>query len=219
MGQFRGPNITNDGLILALDASSTRSNPKSGTTWIDLSGTGNDFNVPNGSNTGSHIQFSNNNSGTGGLIGTNDNEMTVDTWFNAASGGVHTGCCDTLFGTYWFRTFIIGTAVYSMIGFKNAAGTYTTYQHPYINITYGTWNHVVTQRRGNEFNLWMNGNKYYSSIYRAGEYLYGLPGDWYFAQSSRHSDLKIGAARVWNRGLSDDEVQELYTNQKARFEI
>lgn len=38
---YVGPNIVRDGLVLALDAASSRSYPGSGTTWYDLSG--NDF--------------------------------------------------------------------------------------------------------------------------------------------------------------------------------
>ena len=38
-----GPNIVHDGLVLSLDAGSTRSYPGSGTTWSDLSGNGFDF--------------------------------------------------------------------------------------------------------------------------------------------------------------------------------
>ena len=38
-----GPNIVNNGLVLSLDAGSTRSYPGSGTTWSDLSGNGFDF--------------------------------------------------------------------------------------------------------------------------------------------------------------------------------
>lgn len=38
-----GPNIVQNGLVLSLDAGSTRSYPGSGTTWSDLSGNGFDF--------------------------------------------------------------------------------------------------------------------------------------------------------------------------------
>jgi len=41
MGFSRGPKIVTDGLVLALDAGSTKSYPGSGTTWYDLSGNGN----------------------------------------------------------------------------------------------------------------------------------------------------------------------------------
>ena len=38
---YTGPHIITDGLIFAVDAASARSYPGSGTTWIDLSGQGN----------------------------------------------------------------------------------------------------------------------------------------------------------------------------------
>ena len=41
MGVFAGPEIVEDGLVLALDAGNTKSYPGSGTTWTDLSGNGN----------------------------------------------------------------------------------------------------------------------------------------------------------------------------------
>ena len=41
MGAFGGPDIPTNGLVLALDATSERSYPGSGTTWYDLSGQGN----------------------------------------------------------------------------------------------------------------------------------------------------------------------------------
>ena len=40
-----GPNVVEDGLVLALDAGNTKSYPGSGTTWTDLSGNGNDFTI------------------------------------------------------------------------------------------------------------------------------------------------------------------------------
>ena len=41
MGVFAGPEITESGLVLALDAGNSKSYPGSGTTWTDLSGTSN----------------------------------------------------------------------------------------------------------------------------------------------------------------------------------
>lgn len=53
MGIYAGPEIVNDGLVLALDASNSQSYPGSGTTWTDLSGKGYNatlFNTPSFSN-------------------------------------------------------------------------------------------------------------------------------------------------------------------------
>jgi len=45
MGFYRGPNISTNGLVLALDAASNRSYPGSGTTWFDISGNQNNFSI------------------------------------------------------------------------------------------------------------------------------------------------------------------------------
>ena len=43
MGSFVGPNIVTDGLVFAVDAGSERSYPGTGSTWYDLSGNGLDM--------------------------------------------------------------------------------------------------------------------------------------------------------------------------------
>ena len=48
MGAYSGPEINEDGLVLALDAGNTKSQPGSRTTWSDLSGNGNDGTLTNG---------------------------------------------------------------------------------------------------------------------------------------------------------------------------
>lgn len=47
MGVFAGPEISEDGLILVLDAGNTKSYPGSGTTWFDISGNDNHFTLYN----------------------------------------------------------------------------------------------------------------------------------------------------------------------------
>jgi hypothetical protein len=48
MAAAAGPNVVEDGLVLALDAGNTQSYPGSGTTWTDLSGNGNNGTLING---------------------------------------------------------------------------------------------------------------------------------------------------------------------------
>jgi hypothetical protein len=86
MGFYRGPHIVTDGLILSLDAANNKSYPRSGTTWNDLSGNGNNGTLVNGPT------FSSANGGSIVFDGTNDvvsttlvqtfvNELTVETWY------------------------------------------------------------------------------------------------------------------------------------------
>ena len=48
MGVFAGPDVSESGLVLALDAGNLKSYPGSGTTWTDLSGRGNTGTLVNG---------------------------------------------------------------------------------------------------------------------------------------------------------------------------
>jgi hypothetical protein len=47
MGLYYNPTIIQDGLVVALDAANTKSYPGSGSTWFDLTGNGNNFNLVN----------------------------------------------------------------------------------------------------------------------------------------------------------------------------
>ena len=85
MALKHSPSIVSDGLILYLDAANTRSYPKSGTVWTDLSENGRHGTLTNGPT------FSNINNGIFLLDGTNDeinishilfprNAFTYDIW-------------------------------------------------------------------------------------------------------------------------------------------
>lgn len=220
MAFHHSPKIPNSGLLLALDGASVKSNPRTGTTWRDLSGNGNHFTVPSNSNTGTDVNLSNTIASRGALSGTyNTSESTFDTWFYIGNNGTYTGCCDTLFGTYWFRTFIISQSLYTMIGFMNSSGSYLYYQHPAYSVAYGQWHHTLGMRRGNRYIIWLNGVEVYNTSYGSGEFLWGFgggTGGWDIGYN-RHPNFKVGAARVWNRGLSDTEIVEMYNSQRNRF--
>jgi hypothetical protein len=48
MSAYSGPEIVEDGLVLCLDAANPKSYPGTGTTWFDLSGSGNNGTLVNG---------------------------------------------------------------------------------------------------------------------------------------------------------------------------
>lgn len=66
MSVFAGPEIVNNGLVLALDAGNSKSYPGSGTTWFDLSGNGNHSSIVSGEfvSNGSYLRNSGNVSNT-----------------------------------------------------------------------------------------------------------------------------------------------------------
>jgi hypothetical protein len=46
--------------------------------------------------------------------------------------------------------------------------------------------------------------------------LYDAVGDWYISNSS-HPNIKVAIARMYNRGLTDQELLQNYNTQKSRF--
>ena len=81
MGAYAGPDISENGLVLALDAGNLKSYPGSGTTWTDLSGNGNTGTLVNG------VGYSGSNLGSLVFDGVNDGVQLVhnSTWVLTSS--------------------------------------------------------------------------------------------------------------------------------------
>ena len=98
MGAYAGPEISNDGLVLHLDAASVRSYPGSGTTWYDLSGNNRNGSINNSptKNTNSFtFDGVNDNISFPSLIDlSNTDAITISFWcklnsFTETNGGLH----------------------------------------------------------------------------------------------------------------------------------
>ena len=83
MGTFGGPDIITDGLVLALDATSVRSYPGTGTTWYDLSETGANWTLPAASvfSSGTMNYTSNTSSLTPPTAWQSTTDLTIETWY------------------------------------------------------------------------------------------------------------------------------------------
>ena len=215
MGFHRGPTIVTDGLVLGLDAGSKRSYPGTGTTWYDLSKTNAHWTLPTASVFDSGTM--NYTSNTSSLVPPTDwkstTDLTIETWYKPNSGGINTGCCNTVFGRYDFRFFQIGVSLYTMISFDNG-GRY--YQHPAYSVSYDEWHHLVGMRRDNRFIIWIDGVEKHNSSFGTGLPLYDVNGTWSMS-SGAHSNIDITSNRIYNRGLSDSEILQNYNSQKNRF--
>jgi hypothetical protein len=209
------PAITTDGLILNLDAGFTPSYPRTSTTWYDLSPSLTNTTLP-GSDTYSNntMNYLYNSSSIGAISSANAYDNTMECWFYVPSGGSYGGCCQTIFGTYWFRTFLIGQTLFTMMGFWT--GSTFTYQHPAFDISYDTWHCAVGVRRDNRYIIWIDGVERYNGDFGTGLSLYDAVGSWSVSDPS-HSNIKVAICRIYNRGLTDVELLKNWNSNKTRF--
>ena len=202
------PSIVTDGLILNLDSRYLPSYPTTNTTWFDISPTNTNTSIPSsGTYSNGTMNYVYNSSGIGPLSTANSYDNTMECWFYVPSGGSYGGCCETIFGTYWFRTFLIGQTLYTMIGFWT--GSTYLYQHPAFTISYDTWHCAVGVRRNDRYIIWIDGVEVYNSNFGSGMSLYDPVGSWVISDAD-HPNIKVAIARMYKKGLSDVEISQNY---------
>jgi hypothetical protein len=204
-------NIVTDDLVLYLDSRTATSYPLSGTTWLDLSGTGADWTIPSdvfNSSTGVMNYASDQSSLTPPAALQSTTDLTVEVLYKPNTGGIYTGCCDTIFGRYDFRFFQIGASLYAMIGFDDGNGT-RVYQHPAYTVSYDRWHHVLAIRRDNRYIIWIDGVEKYNTTYGTGLSLWD-PSETYYLSTTRQTNVDYSSCRIYTKGLSDSEILQNY---------
>jgi hypothetical protein len=215
MGVAGGPDLIQDGLVLALDASDRNSYVSGSTTWFDLSGLNNSGSLINGPtfNTGSlgSIVFDGINDyvNCGNIMPST--AYTKCVWFyitnNSTNNNLISGGGD---GTHYFYP---GQSSYLRAG--HFQGTELVSDTPF---SINTWYHgTVTFSTTSGFAMYQNGvavgtnpstatftggNVVYVGAYGAGGNL--LTG-------------RIGIAQIYNRALSASEITQNYNATKTRF--
>jgi len=225
MGIFRGPNIVRDGLVLALDAGSERSYPGTGTTWYDLSGEGNDATLSNGTLWNSSGYMS---------TDATDDYIQIP---NAASLQVTTGFTQVI----WVK---INTSVTG--SWKNLFGKpgYTKYGiivewsggNPILfDFSSGGSRNTGTLSPGST-GIWIMVAQSYNASGGSNNRIANIRGGVTatFTQTktgnvdvdtgpmnigSAGLSLDVGLALLYNRGLTQTELDQIYNAQKNRFNL
>ena len=200
MGAYGGPNIIQDGLVLSLDAGSTRSYPGTGTTWKDLSGNGYDF--------GFGAALSWNSTGTF--------SMTAVSGGAVFSGNITSSTTCTM--QFWIKTtdaqslfweptnspssyvgaYRVGAKFYngSGVGSPQYYQDLVLYNNIYDNLLDGEW-HMVEFKAVNLSTFGYHGFNTY------GGYQFG--------------NGEIASIMIYDRNLTAAESQQNYNAQKNRF--
>jgi hypothetical protein len=229
MGAYGGPDIITDGLVLALDTASARSYPGSGTTIKDLSGSGLDGTLVG------NISFLTDNSGILDFDGIDDyitcgtstavdliqnkTNFTLGIWFKMDVLGSLRGLIGAL--NYSCTRNLGLTANGSTLSFYNDTTTcVSTDINSFVEI--GKWIYAVGTYDGTNTRLYgfkdgalssangttKTGNtNTFSSDFQV----------WGDQNGSKLTDCKGAIAHVYNRALSQAEIEKNYNAQKNRF--
>ena len=237
MGAFAGPEIVEDGLVLALDAGNTKSYPGSGTTWTDLSGNGNNGTLVNG------VGYNSGNLGSLTFDYTNDyitttgmenflytNGITVSVWhYNGGGTGFYRGVVTNGTVAYRFGGFDLrygredyfgGTNNGTKLNWRitNAASVASS-RSIYANVN--EWHHYVGTYDNTTVRVYKDGQLFDSISHSGGGQLKTMSDSTTIGRSpgtSEYLDGRLSQVSIYNRALTAAEVQQNFNATKSRFQ-
>ena len=219
------PKIVMDGLVLCLDAGNGRSYPGSGTTWSDLSGNGNHFQLQ-GSPSFDSIEgftFVNGTTSTYAISSSfsiPQTELTIEVWYKTSSSS-GTGIVSHATSNNDNQMLLFNpssVSLYGPVGAKDSG----------VDTADGVW-HQVTRtslRSSGLEELYLDGTKVYSSTLAAGTN-FTTDGTFVIAQeqdsvgggfsASQAFGGQIANIKLYNRALSQDEIKQNFNALRGRF--
>jgi hypothetical protein len=229
---FTGPNIVKNGLVLWLDAANTKSYPRSGTNWADLSGNGNICTLVNGP------VFSTDGGGSITFDKVDDYGRLVRSDLNGGSFAYTNITCNI-----WIKPGSTNTTdptANNIITVENAfeisigsnSNGFSSLQYASVPWAwYGTTANVLTNERWNMITfvhattgrwLYVNGVQVF---YRGdtGGISAGISTYPYLTLMARYSGNaslakgSLGTVFLYNRTLSAQEIAQNYNATKARY--
>ena len=231
-----GGNIVTDGLVLLLDAANTRSYPGSGTTWTDLSRSGNNGILTNGptfnSGNGGSIVFD----GSNDYVETNNNinissnqSRTIDVWFYLTNSTARHVLCS------WGG---LGQDILCNLEVNQVIGANTNYPYfagfnddAYIaqTISINTWTNLTltydtgTINSSNGIKMYINGLSK-SVLFPNGNRILNTTNSKIYigyegAGSRNPMNGRVANCKIYNRALTTTEISQNFNATRARFGI
>jgi hypothetical protein len=223
MGLNHSPRIITDGLALCLDAGNTKSYPRSGTAWTDLSGNGRNGTLTNGptysSDVGGSIVFD----GTDDFVQCSGSltvtEATFVCWIRRNGSQ----------GTYDGILFSRGTSVTGMIFYtsdqlgytwNNAVNTYTW--NSGLTVPDLTWCMVAVSVTSTAATAYLGQASGITIATNTVSHTSTVLDDIKLAfddATTRYFTGNIAIAQLYNRALSEAEIQQNFNAFRGRYGI
>jgi hypothetical protein len=221
MALFHSPSIVLPGLVLCLDAANPKSYPGSGTTWTDLSGNGNNGSLVNGPTYNSSGYFT--------FDGVDDYALTSGIVLPTANSSPLTleSIAMTTSGSGWQT--VLGThSSFTQIGFngttfffgRNGGGGNLIVSSG-ASVSANTWCHMTMTYDGSLGYGYLNGTFRTSGNIGSNGLTNGVSLLSTYTSSSPQERLtgRIAVARIYNRALTPQEVQQNFNAFRSRFSI
>jgi hypothetical protein len=225
-----GPSIITQGLVLALDAADRNSYPGSGTTWTDLSGSGNNGTLTNGPT------YSSANSGSLSFDGVDDytnhspilssgqQRYTISAWWKTSVNNIIQVVWEQNSSTATTNTRAALIFINSNWGFNGENND----AHDKVPVRVNQWTNGVitidTTLGTNPVKIYENGSLYWegntsgsASNLNVGNFASGLG-----RKISSNSEYFIGSVantQIYNRALTAAEVAQNFNATRSRFGI
>jgi hypothetical protein len=214
------PAIVTNGLVLNLDAGFTPSYPTTGTTWYDVSSSGNNGTLTNGptfnSSNGGSIVFDGVNdyalvSGVNPTFGPSAT-FTVNIWIYTLQIGSRTGI--------WGKNdaYEFGYISSGVIQFWSPAVpsfNISINNNDYLN----QWKMITATNSSNGSFVYTNSTQIGSNSQLSGDsgFDFGVMSGTFDPPGTSPLAGRVGLIQVYNRALSQSEIQQNYNAQKGRF--
>jgi hypothetical protein len=226
VGVFAGPDVSESGLVLSLDAGNLKSYPGSGTTWTDLSGNGNTGTLVNGvgynsSNLGSLVFDQIDDTVTilqSSSTNITSNTITFGGWVYPTISNKYQHIIVKNIGSsrqYGMWLSINGT---SQI-FRNLNGVISqgnvTLSSPWM---VNTWNYIILTYNGSTIKIYLNSNEVYSQ--NASGNIVNVESNVNIGGEPSQSFVlngNIAQVSIYNRALTAQEIQQNFNATKSRF--
>ena len=230
MALSHSPRIVTDDLVLYLDSANTKSYGGSGSTWTDVSGSGNNGTLTNGpthtSGAGGYFTFDGTNDYVAvGNLGLSSNTLEGWIYSHTNQGGSSGNTIVSALG-YYSR---VTAEKYTYIGFMGS-NTLTfriddgsTSHKQVANFTYTTnqWYHVALSYNSSTGSTvaYVNGSSVGSTTATTGITFNNTPNDIGRAENGKYFDGFVSTARIYNTVLTAAEVKQNFDALRGRYGI
>jgi hypothetical protein len=231
---FGSPPIVTSGLVLNLDAGNTKSYPRSGTVWRDLSGNNNSGSLVNGptfnSQNGGSIVFD----GVDDYVGGSGNQITglIDLTVSAWVYPV-TSSATRYVSRYYNTTANNGFVLYSYLPSEavsikfafDGRESVSEYLSNSSSLEYplNQWYNVVGTKNANNWRVYVNSILVASNNVGNGTTAFQQNnlqvGALVTSFGSFYTRNSVANAQIYNRALTPTEVQQNYNALKSRFNL